>query len=91
MRLLSPADLSDSTLSYTETEAASSSNATLGEFSGWSLLDDVVWISQDDRLSNWQQLETFAEQVNVIGKLFIKGTFCEAAFWHMEVSLCATR
>lgn len=33
--VLSPADLSDSTLSYTETEAASSSNATPGEFSGW--------------------------------------------------------
>lgn len=34
MCVLSPADLSDSTLSYTETEAASSSNATPGEFSG---------------------------------------------------------
>lgn len=32
--VLFPADLSDSTLSYTETEAASSSNITPGEFSG---------------------------------------------------------
>lgn len=49
---LSPADLSDSTLSYTETEAASSSNVTPGEFSGGcvppvvsgSLNDDVYSI-----------------------------------------------
>lgn len=32
--VLLPADLSDSTLSYTETEAASSPNITPGEFSG---------------------------------------------------------
>lgn len=32
--VLFPADLSDSTLSYTETEAASSPNITPGEFSG---------------------------------------------------------
>lgn len=32
--VLFPTDLSDSTLSYTETEAASSPNITPGEFSG---------------------------------------------------------
>lgn len=54
---LSPADLSDSTLSYTETEAASSSNVTPGEFSGGCVppivsesLNDDVYSIQNIRL-----------------------------------------
>lgn len=38
----SPTDLSDSTLSYTETEAASSPNITPGEFSGGCVFTTVV-------------------------------------------------
>lgn len=39
---LFPTDLSDSTLSYTETEAASSPNITPGEFSGGCVSSTAV-------------------------------------------------
>lgn len=39
---LSPTDLSDSTLSYTETEATNSLITALGEFSGWHFFWHVV-------------------------------------------------
>lgn len=49
-----PLDLSDSTLSYTETEAASSPNATQGEFSDASLSPDAPKQSHWCNVAYWE-------------------------------------
>lgn len=49
-----PLDLSDSTLSYTETEAASSSNATPGEFSDTSVSPDAPKQSHWCNVAYWE-------------------------------------
>lgn len=50
--VLFPADLSDSTLSYTETEAASSSNVTPGEFSGGCVSPTVFFFFDSEAVNH---------------------------------------
>lgn len=56
---LFPTDLSDSTLSYTETEAASSPNITPGEFSGTCLC-----FTYSGQISNFDMLFFFTSFTN---------------------------
>lgn len=64
--VLFPADLSDSTLSYTETEAASSSNVTPGEFSGGCVSPTVVITDSEEVVPELKQGPQFLRKPSIM-------------------------